>query len=298
MFHSPILDVVIGMIFLFLLLSLLATAVQEAISGRYNLRGKLLKAALQNMLGDAQTDRILAHPLISTAHRESDKLPSYISKENFSSALIHSLPGYTGLPARLNTLAERIATVPDERLKRVLQGFDLELPGQFEAQVSRWYESVMDRWSGVYKRKIQGRLFWMGLIIAAVLNADAIRVYQHLASHDKARAAVVAQALQFTKDHPNDAALTQAAHDLLQKEIDRQNEGLKQTLGLGWYKRSLQKEWQELTHWSLFLLWSITKLLGWVISAFAITIGAPFWFDLLKKVIQIRNTGVKPGETK
>ena len=31
-------------------------------------------------------------------------------------------------------------------------------------------------------------------------------------------------------------------------------------------------------------------LLGWLITAFAISLGAPFWFDLLNKMMQVRNT--------
>jgi hypothetical protein len=36
-------------------------------------------------------------------------------------------------------------------------------------------------------------------------------------------------------------------------------------------------------------------LLGWAITAFAISLGAPFWFDLLNKFMVIRST-VKPFE--
>ena len=38
-----------------------------------------------------------------------------------------------------------------------------------------------------------------------------------------------------------------------------------------------------------------TKALGLLLTAFAISQGAPFWFDLLNKIIVIRST-VKPRE--
>ena len=34
--------------------------------------------------------------------------------------------------------------------------------------------------------------------------------------------------------------------------------------------------------------------MGWALSAIAISMGAPFWFDILGKVINVRNTGPKP----
>jgi hypothetical protein len=38
-----------------------------------------------------------------------------------------------------------------------------------------------------------------------------------------------------------------------------------------------------------------TKLLGWILTAFAISLGAPFWFDLRNKFIVTRST-VRPKE--
>lgn len=45
---------------------------------------------------------------------------------------------------------------------------------------------------------------------------------------------------------------------------------------------------------SLFSNWS--RLIGFVITALALSLGAPFWFDLLKKLVSIRSSGVKPEE--
>ncbi|HEX5170601.1 MAG TPA: hypothetical protein VFW11_15600, partial [Cyclobacteriaceae bacterium] len=114
---------------------------------------------------------------------------------------------------------------------------------------------------------------------------------------DEARAAVVAQAVQFANEHKDNAQLQQTAQKLLEDEINQQNEDLKKTLGIGWYWDPIRKELSGVS--ALFIIgWIGTKLLGWIISAYAITIGAPFWFDMLKKVIQIRNAGVKPEEKK
>ena len=36
--------------------------------------------------------------------------------------------------------------------------------------------------------------------------------------------------------------------------------------------------------------------LGWLITAFAVSMGAPFWFDLLNKFVNIRASGKAPEE--
>ena len=37
------------------------------------------------------------------------------------------------------------------------------------------------------------------------------------------------------------------------------------------------------------------KLIGWIITILAISLGAPFWFDILNKVASIRSSGTKPA---
>ncbi|MGB0178380.1 MAG: hypothetical protein ACPF9D_14535, partial [Owenweeksia sp.] len=59
------------------------------------------------------------------------------------------------------------------------------------------------------------------------------------------------------------------------------------------------QKWKTYLFTSASMIWSqisVQKLLGWFVTALAITLGAPFWFDLLKRVINIRNTGNKPED--
>ncbi len=39
----------------------------------------------------------------------------------------------------------------------------------------------------------------------------------------------------------------------------------------------------------------VIAFIGWLITAFAISLGAPFWFDLLNKFMQLRGSGPKPA---
>jgi hypothetical protein len=45
------------------------------------------------------------------------------------------------------------------------------------------------------------------------------------------------------------------------------------------------------------LAW-LVKLLGWFITAMAASLGAPFWFDMVNKFINLRGTGKKPNNDK
>jgi len=35
-------------------------------------------------------------------------------------------------------------------------------------------------------------------------------------------------------------------------------------------------------------------IFGWLLTMVAVAMGAPFWFDLLNKVMNVRNAGKKP----
>jgi uncharacterized membrane protein YraQ (UPF0718 family) len=76
-------------------------------------------------------------------------------------------------------------------------------------------------------------------------------------------------------------------------------------LPIGWTASNLnqQLELKDFTGWNslnFFLLksWQVLRMLtGWILSGLAIAMGAPFWFDLLGKVINVRNTGPKPASS-
>ena len=56
-------------------------------------------------------------------------------------------------------------------------------------------------------------------------------------------------------------------------------------------KENIRKGFKD---WIIFLLNS--RLLGWIITALAVSVGAPFWFDTLNRFMNIRNAGRAPDE--
>jgi hypothetical protein len=42
---------------------------------------------------------------------------------------------------------------------------------------------------------------------------------------------------------------------------------------------------------SWLLRWSLVHLFGWILTGMALMLGAPFWFDQLKKLVNIRSSG-------
>ncbi len=101
MFGSTVLEVAIGVVFIYLLLSLICTALNEGISSLINKRGKNLFEGVKNLLNDPEftglAQQVYHHGLVDGLSQNAsdpkvpNRLPSYMHSNNFSLALLDIL---------------------------------------------------------------------------------------------------------------------------------------------------------------------------------------------------------------
>jgi hypothetical protein len=292
-----ILSVIIGIVFVLLLFSLLASTVMEIVAALLSLRGKHLLYTLKNMLGD-KTDAFLQHPFFQqlsyAAHRRSNissySLPSWITKGTFSSILTDLLSAENG-----NDLSEKLQAMPEGNLKQLLLFLYRQTDGTviaFKNKIESWFDEVMERASDWYKRSMKWWLFGIGLCLAILFNADTIRIYQSLSSNASMREDLDKLAVQFVQSRDSVAGMD------LNKSLDQSipefqelsetiKDAVQSPLGLGWTAEQTQNTFME---------WMV-KLLGFIITGIAVTFGAPFWFEALKKLINIRPSSANQPTT-
>ena len=299
MFNSGILDVAIGIVFVYLLVSLIVSAANELVAALFKMRGRNLWLGLSNLLPADIAKKVYRHPLITGL--SSHNRPSYIPSRTFALALLDVVCGESGRINQLKSLEAKIAEIKDPALKRPLYLLLDEAKGdldRFKTNVEVWFNDAMDRVSGVYKRKVQYALFGLGLIFAVVLNVDTIVLANRL-SHDSAlRAALVSSAEASAKAPPPatpaGATLTQQEAALAStiKQLD------KLRLPIGWRGPGPDLTFPFGRLGILAGVWDLLyrHFVGWIITAFAATLGAPFWFDLLNRFVNIRSAGKAPEE--
>jgi hypothetical protein len=184
--------------------------------------------------------------------------------------------------------AYAVAADTPESIRRPLLAFLDQAGGdvaRFRTSVETWFDLTMDRVSGWYKRRTQIALIIIAVIVTLIANADAVQVGRALWNDDAVRAAVVAQAQQAvdkgqaTPDVGKGAS--QAADTLSQQVSDVKSLGLP----LGWSTDSKDPRWFD-SGWG-----AAGKVFGLIATMLALTLGAPFWFDLLGRVSRLRTTG-------
>ncbi|MBK9337306.1 MAG: hypothetical protein IPM98_12305 [Lewinellaceae bacterium] len=160
----------------------------EVIAAALSLRAKHLRYTLENMLGEKMDD-FVRHPLFrqlsfATSHRRARTslyhLPGHVNKDTFVTIVqdILDCGDKEALQARIQGMVEG---EPKRMLQFILRqsGGD---PAVFKAHAERWFDDVMDRAGDWYKRNLKWWLFGVGLVLAAIFNADTIQIYQTISS--------------------------------------------------------------------------------------------------------------------
>lgn len=318
MFGSEVLDVAIGLTFVYLVLGLITSAINEMLEAALRRRASFLQRGLREMLGDPQGSGLVRslynHPLVNSLFpgpynpKSNRNLPSYIPARNFSLALMDTIAlsnrnsgqrsgaarstvAYSDLqgagPAQgaaspagsgLRAAAESARVSHPEASQAILTLLDAagDDPGKTRENIEAWFNSTMDRVSGAYKRGTQIMLLASGLFIAVLMNADSINIVTSLATNEAVRQTLVTAS----------AAAPAGSSDALLVQIRRSG------LPVGWSPHPMEHDPRGVpATWGEWF----AKVLGLLLTGFAVSLGAPFWFDVLNRIIVVRST-IKPHE--
>jgi hypothetical protein len=208
-FGSTMIEVAIGVAFVYLLVSLLCSALNELIEAWLKYRARYLERGIRKLLSDpGLAESFFNHPLV----RPLGEKPSYIPARTFSLALWNIATSAeskaSGVTQNLSQIRAFLQTLPDEsygNIKTALltlideAGDDIN---KARANVEAWYDDAMDRVSGWYKRRTHIILIIMGLVAAFVLNIDTIQITKALLYNDTLRESVADAAQKYVNENP------------------------------------------------------------------------------------------------
>ncbi|MCP3989404.1 MAG: hypothetical protein GY724_10040 [Actinomycetia bacterium] len=322
MFASTITSVIIGLIFVFFVCSLAVSGMNEAVRKALNTRSKTLWTAIQRILSEdvalPQEPKLTAR--IGGAPERSEP-PTSRSETTPSASLFDQLFNHPIIgrldPARLNrpskishippadfarALVDILTPEEDDnkvwgRLQEGIDGLPRPLRSQFQLLyeeaghdvlkfregIEGWFNNSMERVSTWYKKRTRWAMLVYGLIVAIGLNVSAVNVTAELYENEIVREAVVELAA-------HDAAL---ANDQVQSCTDR--ECVEVRIG-DLVDTGLPVLWRDCDHDKGYTAcgfedgWAVVGTVsGWLITAAALSLGASFWFTILKRAFRLRS---------
>lgn len=313
------LDLIITLCLIFALFAGLVSSLHELISDALEMRGKVLFEGVASFLGELNncgrlrrwfgrverlvetdggqapatplTSLLFAHPCIDSLSQPGSK-PSYMDASCFADTLLN-------LWQNPDTRAQ-FGNTP---IGQLMNGFINDAAGDMvrvKTLIEVHYDRVMERVGGWYRRRAKAMMFVLSFVLASGLNIDVLYVINHLQNNPKLVADLVETAsktevaVEFTL--PDKTAASADAQDLA--ALNQQLATLNQQIN-GLQSLNLPIGW-KLNFDKCHVLCSIERLpqqqaplLGWLLTAIAGTLGAPFWFDVLNRLLPLKG---KPAE--
>ena len=173
---------------------------------------------------------------------------------------------------------------------------------EYRKNAEKWFDNIMGSASTWYRQNALTWAFGIGLVLAIIFNIDTINITEQLWREPTVRQALVAQAQNFELVNGTDNI----------SQVPGYFDSL--SMPVGWTSipaadASVCRQFITFTAEGSVAyragnecrvmvnippinnLWGwVIKLLGLVISAFAARQGAPFWFDLLRKLVNLRSS--------
>jgi predicted lactoylglutathione lyase len=311
----PILATAISLVVAWALFAILCSIASEGIAQIKAERGRFMRAHLLRQLFDHPNDinwgsLLYQHGSIDLLTLNSDKPTSDIAPHLFAETMIEIVGKAQATQMRK---AEVMESIPYKSVllrdfkaaTMVLQPSDVmgfltqamtnaELCGgtgeENEAkvydalvlQIKSWYEQMGQRMSSWYGKKTRLRLFIMGSLIALLVNVDSIQLFKHFNENDSSRKVMMAYYENNAEQLNAYIAAAPAANAEEAVKMVRQYADSMKALA---HEAQLPVGWDH----SLFVKtpapagWPF-KILGILLSGVAASFGAPFWFQMLKKV--------------
>lgn len=249
---------ILGGIFFFY--SLIVAQITEMISGLFSIRAKFLAKGIQHLLGKNLGEKLISHPLIQSITFTRIKIPSYIPDYLFTRTLIHLI-----YKKKSQKSEELISEIPPQ-VEAILENHPTVEDLALESRVSKWFNDAMERLSGAYKRYIQKVTIGIAFILVVFTNADSLQMIQKVWSDSSLKTmALNSVQEQLTRCEVKD-------QKIICSKIE--TDFIPDLISFWSLKEVRQMNWKE----------GLLKFLGFILTTLGVTLGAPFWFDLLTRL--------------
>lgn len=327
---TTIVGFAISMMFLFLMLSAACSAIQEIAANLMKWRAKTLEKGLAGLfLSDGFKEALYRMPLVKglcspDTRGNLTRRPSYIPSASLALAVL-DLAKQEGMNLTATAASHATYGETEKLLQSIVRG--ATTVEEQKRRIEDWYNDSMARVSGWYKRKANAWIWVFSIILCLALNADSLTLGRKFWSDQTLREAVIKEATDYVQRAANTpqngtGTAASAARTEFDNSLSRIVEVQTKLPGVpvGWCFANDPNDtravcWPNLDQpLSLehpvmvspkdprrvdghFVSWWFWKVIGIALTALAVSQGAPFWFDLLQKAVNVRLAGTPPTTT-
>ncbi len=335
MLGSAIFELAVGLVFVFLTVSLVCSTVSDKISEWLQWRAAFLEQGIREVVmgADWATNRdfvtqavrqVYAHPAVQAQFRHVGKVsqlmqaipglnqdvvrvtsymrgqqwapPNWIPEKTFVAALLDTVAPASGQAKSVDELRNAVQTAPflqnthlQVALLSMLNHGETQV-NDARANIEQWFDNSMNQVSDLYKRRMGIAALVIGIGVSAFFNVDTIVLANSMWHDSSLRAAAASAAGKVTIPAASTAEVQTIAN--LNQQLSSLN------LPVGWKSCGdctlnvlgvSPQEWAPVTEATVKdavnpFVGFVLKLLGWAITGIAASQGAPFWYDILKKM--------------
>jgi hypothetical protein len=320
MLNSVIFFIAITLVFIYLVLALMVTGVNEIWFTFLSTKAKSLEKFLARLFFDQEWkeifDKVKVSPFINVLKKKSDRFPEYVPSENFTSALLTAIGKGK---ADLESVKEAVNKKTDKGqfydmlAALISQNADMD---KIRMEIERIFNASMDRLSSWYKKNAKIMSFFIALAVCAALNIDTIdisvKMWKNKAQAEQFASFAADAGKMFEKDVSGQIMLRNRADTLARVNVvvvpaggeaparDSLNvKGAVQQIittydvltdlgiPMGWSNDNIPS--CEGGVWWTIVLW-LLKVIGIGLTAVATSLGAPFWFDILSRATPLKKS--------
>jgi hypothetical protein len=266
----PSLDVFVGLVTVYIVLALTVSALTELLTRVVGLRSIGLRSGIKSILQDPNSKALSAEATrfwntgIVKSATDGDSSPNSLDALTFATATLTAAG--LAFPRDTEQAKSMIAGAPiNAHLKEVLSGLSdraMHRGTTIHDELAQHFDATMEKVGRWYRHWTQGIAFGLAIAFTMYLNANTLDLLHQLTAHPEARLELARiQATLSQHDSADAVRNAKAAEEIITKD----------TLGG-------TMEWPE-TIGARFRL-----ICGLLITILAVSLGAPFWFDVLGRI--------------
>jgi hypothetical protein len=285
-----VLEVAVGLIVVYYILGSIVSLVTQWINETLESRGRALEQYLVKLVGEHKDNKYL-NDLVNLPQLQAlrpIRYKGFLSVFSFAtepkkvekipaSTLVDAYFDIIGIASKkqmdLPELMDLLNKLPDSEGKQAFLNWinqGVTSISDLKSRTTAYFTGMMEQAAATFRARARSFVILLSIGITILFGTDSIQLAKALWSSAELRAIAAAQANAVVAREGANADLTELINNLGDFSIK-----------IGWWQTEQFPQTNSAGDWALYILF---KVVGLGLTAMAVSQGASFWYDLLKKI--------------